>query len=366
MRKLLFLSIVALAMISCKQEGFKIKGEIEGATDQMVNLQFVKDNELVTADSTMMSGGKFTFKGSVDVPDLVAVDFTTSGERIIMFLENSEIQIKGTVDNVMASTITGSKSQDILLDFNNQQEEKTQKLMEINFRYQAAAQDGILTPALEEELYAEYVLENNKYLSFIKEFVKSNNQSVVAAYITLRHLSNSIETLALDSIVSNFPKEIQGSPFVKHLSDQLEVDKRTAIGQPFIDFTQLDPSGNNVSLSSYVGEKYVLIDFWAAWCAPCRKENPNLVKLYSQYGPKGFEIFGVSFDRERGAWLDAIEKDGLTWPQVSDLGGWENPVAKLYGIMSIPSNLLLDREGKIIAKNLRGEDLEKKLAEIFN
>lgn len=360
------LSLIALAMISCTKEGYKINGKIEGATDQTVLLQFVKDNELFTSDSTSMKGGKFTFKGSVEVPDLVAIDFTQSGERIILFIENSAIEISGTADNVMASTITGSKTHDILLDFNNQQEEKTQKLMEINFRYQAAAQDGILTPALEEELFAEYTMENDKYLAFIKDFVKTNNSSVVAAYITLRHLANSIETEVLDSIVSAFPKEIQTSPFVKHLNDQLEVDKRTAIGQLFIDFKQTDPMGNEVSLSSYVGEKYILLDFWAAWCAPCRKENPHLVKLYSKYNAKGFEIFGVSLDREHAAWVEAIKNDGLTWPQVSDLGGWDNPVARLYGVMSIPANLLLDREGKIIAKNLRGEELEKKLVEIFN
>ena len=365
MRKLLFLTVTALAMISCKQEGYKINGEIEGSTDQMVYLQLVKDNELVKHDSTMMKNGKFTFKGSVDVPDMVAVEFSLKGERILMFLENSVITIKGNTDNVMASSITGSKTHDILLDFNNQQEEKAKKLMEINFRYQSAAQDGLLTPALEEELRNEYMAENDKLTSFIKEFVKQNNQSVVAAYITLNHLFSALETESLDSIVTAFPKEIQASPFVEMLNEQLSVQKSTAIGQPFIDFTQTDPAGNNVSLSQYVGQKYVLVDFWAGWCAPCRKENPNLVNIYAKYAPKGFEIFGVSFDRERDSWLGAIENDKLTWPQVSDLGGWENPVAKLYGIMSIPSNVLLDKEGKIIAKNLRGEELEKKLQELL-
>lgn len=365
MRKLLFLPVLALLLVSCGK-GYKINGEIEGATDQTVLLQFVKNNELSTVDSTTMKGGKFTFKGSVDVPDLVAIEFSLKGERILMFIENSDITIKGNVDNVVASSITGSANHDILMNFNTQQEQKAEKIMEIQFRYQSAAQDGILTPALEEELRNEYMAENEKLMDFVKQFVKDNNHSVVAAYITLSQLSNTLETAALDSIVTGFPKEIDNSPFVKILKDQLEVDKRTAIGQMFIDFTQNDPSGNPVSLSNYVGEKYVLIDFWAAWCAPCRRENPNLVALYKNYGPKGFEIFGVSLDRERDAWLAAIESDGLTWPQVSDLGGWDNPVAKLYGIMSIPSNLLLDREGKIIAKNLRGEDLAVKLAELLD
>ncbi len=366
MRKLLFLSVLATVMLSCQTEGYKINGNIEGATDQQVLLQFVKNNELVAIDSTMMKDGEFQFKGTVEVPDMAALEFTNKGERIIMFLENSEINVTGTADNVMASEITGSASQDLLNNFSKEQQEKAQGITEVNYRYQQAAQDGILTPALQEELFAEYQAENEKYQAFIKQFVTDNNSSVVAAYITLRELANSLSTEALDSIVSAFPQEIQASPFVTALNEQLEVQKRTAIGQPFIDFSQPDPNGNEVALSSVVGEKYVLVDFWAAWCTPCRKENPNLVKLYNQYSSKGFEIFGVSFDRERDAWLAAIENDGLTWPQVSDLGGWENSVAKVYGIMSIPSNVLLDKEGKIIAKNLRGEDLEKKLAELLD
>jgi len=130
------------------------------------------------------------------------------------------------------------------------------------------------------------------------------------------------------------------------------------------DFTLPSPEGKDISLSDFRG-KVLLIDFWASWCGPCRRENPNVVKVYEEYKDQGFEILGVSLDRKKERWLKAIEQDGLSWPQVSDLKGWQNAAAQLYGVRSIPHTVLLDREGKIIARNLRGPALEAKLKEVF-
>jgi len=139
------------------------------------------------------------------------------------------------------------------------------------------------------------------------------------------------------------------------------------IGQPYIDFTQNDPQGNPVALSSVVKEnKYVLVDFWAAWCQPCRRENPNVLNAYQKYHDKGFTVFGVSFDSQKQDWIKAIQDDGLTWTQVSDLKGWGNAAGKLYGIQSIPQNILIGPDGKIIARNIRGEALQDKLKELMD
>jgi peroxiredoxin len=238
--------------------------------------------------------------------------------------------------------------------------------MDVQFRYQQAAMDGSLTPQLEEELRTEFMAENDKMVASIKDFAMQNTNSVVSAYIALSQLASFITTEELETLVTGFPEEIQASPFVKALSEKLEMDKLTAIGQPFIDFTHPDPDGNMVTFSSITGENYILLDFWAGWCAPCRRENPNLVRLYNEYKDKGFDIFGVSLDRSREEWLGAISADGLEWHQVSDISGWENSVAKMYGVQSIPASLLISPEGKIIAKNLRGEELENKLKEILN
>jgi peroxiredoxin len=148
------------------------------------------------------------------------------------------------------------------------------------------------------------------------------------------------------------------------LSQRVETLKNVAVGETVTDFTLNDPSGNPVALSSFRG-KILLIDFWASWCGPCRRENPNVVKLYNDFNDKGFEILGVSFDEDFNRWVGAIEDDQLTWPHVSDLQGWGSAAGKLYGINSIPATVLVDREGTIIAKNLRGEELRKKLEELY-
>jgi peroxiredoxin len=154
--------------------------------------------------------------------------------------------------------------------------------------------------------------------------------------------------------------------YSKFLEDYLAILKRTSVGQPYVPFSMADSAGVEIALAGLTGTNYLLVDFWASWCSPCREENPNLVALYNEYHEKGFDIFGVSFDSRRERWLQAIADDQLTWTHVSDLKGWENAAGKLYGIRSIPSNVLLDPNGVIIARNLRGEDLRNKLKEIFD
>lgn len=365
MRKLIIVSIASLFIISCSANKFKINGKIEGAVNQIVYLEQVLENDFIRVDSTTMEDGKFNFKGTVACPDIYAIVFGKTQDRIVLFLENSEISITGSMDDFENVSIVGSDTHDILLGFNKMVEEKSQPLMDINFQYQSAAEDGILTASLEEELTNQYLAEMKLFTESVKQFVKEHSHSVVSAYITLIHLIEPLELNELKEIASAFPDNIKMSQFVKALNEHIEVEERTSVGQPYINIVLPDQLGQDLELSTFIGENYVLVDFWAGWCLPCRQENPNLVSLYKKYKSKGFDIFGVSFDRSREQWLDAIKSDELQWVQVSDLLGWESPVAKQYGIMSIPSNVLISPDGKIVAKNLKGEELQRKLEELF-
>ncbi|HMH32813.1 MAG TPA: TlpA disulfide reductase family protein, partial [Puia sp.] len=189
--------------------------------------------------------------------------------------------------------------------------------------------------------------------------------SIVAAFEVYDNFFLEPDAGELDTVYHGLDTGLQNSYYGKKIKNVLEKTKMTAVGNPAPEFTQNDVSDKPVALSSFRG-KYLLIDFWASWCGPCRAENPNVLKAYHQYNPKGFDILGVSLDDKKDKWEQAIQKDHLTWTQVSDLKGWKNSAAEQYGINAIPMNFLLDKNGKIIARGLRGEELEKKLHEVLN
>ena len=194
-------------------------------------------------------------------------------------------------------------------------------------------------------------------------FVKNNPSSFVSFYLTKKALGQEMNAAKAEPLFLLLDAAFQNSEQGKEVKEMIEIGKRSMVGVTAADFSQPDSTGKIIPLSSFRG-KYVLVDFWASWCGPCRAESPALVKAYNKYKTKNFEILSVSLDENRDRWLKAIKDDQYTWPQVSDLKQ-ENAVAILYGINSIPFSFLLDPNGKIIARNLRGAELEKKLESIF-
>lgn len=364
MRTLLAILVLALTIVSCQmtKDEFSIKGTIAGVETGKVYLQKIVDGRPQSIDTSEVVDGKFSFTGKMVLPDIRILRLNEKDYFAQLFLDNSTIKVAAKKDSLRATKITGSPTQDIFQVYLTELARLNKEVASLQAKYQTAMSNGNTDEAKKAEIDFNAMMENMKF--FTKNFVKEHNTSVVAAYLTLVQLAPQLEGPELDSIVAKFPAEISQSEFVIKLKEMAEVLKKTSIGVVAPDFTMNDPAGNPVSLSSLRG-KVVMIDFWASWCAPCRQENPNVVKLYQKYHANGFEIIGVSLDRTKEEWVKAIADDQLSWVHVSDLKYWQNTAARLYSVSSIPQTYLLDKDGKIIAKGLKSEGLAAKLNELF-
>jgi peroxiredoxin len=364
MKNVIYLIVLVAIMSSCSSKPhYTVNGKISGSDSITFYLQKREAGKTVSIDSAISHKGSFTMKGGVvDYPQLIQLVAGNTRRRTSFYLENSEINITGSLDSLFKADIKGSKTQDEYKAFINSNKSISDNYSKLVMRYQISSQSGDVAGVAKLEKQLDSIQAVMATLQ--KDFVKANPRSYVTPSI-LVSLSYEMEAGEIESMVNGLDSSIAALPQIKSLKERVAVMKSVAVGQKAPDFTMSDVNGNPVSLSSKIGSKLLLIDFWAAWCNPCRQENPNVVKVYNEFHKKGFDVLGVSLDQKKEAWVKAIADDKLVWTHVSDLQFWNNAAAKLYAVNSIPANFLLDETGKIIGKNLRGEDLSKKVTELL-
>lgn len=358
MRKLL-LSIVAASMTlaACNaQSGYKVTGTVEGMPDGKAIIATVNGSSLDTLAKADVKNGSFEFTGNVSEPTGAYIMVIGQRGAIPFMLENANITVNAGQAGL---TVTGSEGQKIYDQFMAINTTTQQEAMKLQQEYQAANGDQAKMQAV-QEAYAKLMTDVQAKET---ELIKANPDSYVSTFVIVSGMGQ-MEYEQLKERYNLLGEKAKASAQGKAIAAQIAKLESTAIGQIAPNFTITTPEGESISLYDIKG-KVKLIDFWASWCGPCRGENPHVVEIYKEYHPKGLEIFGVSLDNNKEAWVKAIADDGLVWKHGSDLKGWQSAPAQLYSVSGIPHTVLLDENNKIIAKNLRGDELKQKIAELL-
>ena len=378
MKQVIFF-LLAVTLLSCKSEkqvssGYTINVTAPGIYNGMRAYLKTTDEkgQLFNKDTAVVLDEKFAFDGVRTIPTLEYLFIDGQNGYLPLIIENGDIHIEIYKDSLYTSKILGNTSNNDYYNYRIEEKKLNDRLRQFNNEFNQA--NSIGSP--EKETIYKSITDTKEALSNLPfEYITKNEDSYLALILMGNALGNTV--IPIEKVESQFNKlseHLKSTPFGVQVRDFMEMKKQqvlmeqaTQIGNVAPNFSATTPEGKQLSLNEIKG-KVTIIDFWASWCGPCRRENPNVVETYKAYHDKGLEIISVSLDNEgqKDKWVKAIVDDNMTWYHVSNLKSWQDPIAKLYGVQSIPATFILDENGKIVAKNLRGPDLGAKIAELLN
>lgn len=372
MKKIITTIALTAMLVSCNKEtknGYQITGTANGMENgKKVFIQTMDEkNSPTSIDTAVVTNGKFEFKGELEDVDLAFIKFDMD-RSLPFFLENGKINVVYDKDSVFKSNVTGTHNNDLLTEYNRKSNEIGKKLAQfqkenLNKMREAKKANDTVTV---NKIMKQHDSFQNKLNVFSESFISNHKDAMLSALLIENFIKqNFLETTKIKEYYSSLTDEVKNSKSGLRVKKLLDAVTSVEIGKKAPDFSAPSPDGKTISLKESLG-KVTIIDFWASWCGPCRMENPNVVALYNELHEKGLNIIGVSLDREGTKWKEAIEKDGLVWNHVSNLKFWQDPIAEMYNVKAIPATFILDENGVIIAKDLRGAELKAKVEELLN